>query len=121
VLSEEEKSWDGLLDGGQLGWPFNEGHDLPEVEVRGQRFVRYCAIPLEARAGQPDRPLLLAGEDLGPPSGWEPQQMVTDLTALDRQAEVEWFRAAFAAELAEVARLSGLEPSFRWGLVYWRS
>jgi hypothetical protein len=47
--------------------------------------------------------------------------MVTDLTALDRQAEVEWFRAAFAAELAEVVRLSGREPSFRWGLVYWRS
>ena len=121
VRSEEDKSWDRLLDGGQLGWTFNEGEDMPQVEVQGRQFVRYCAVPLEARAGQPDRPLLLAGDGLGPPGGSEPQQMATDLSALDRQAEVEWFRAAFATELDEVVRLSGFAPSFRWGLVYWRS
>jgi hypothetical protein len=121
VLSEEEKSWDRLLDGGLLGWPFNEGEDLPQVEVQGRRFVRICAVPLQTRAGQPDRPLFLAGGTLGPPGGWDPRQMVNDLTTLDREVEIEWFRTAFAAELAEVVRLSGLEPSICWGLIYWRS
>src|SRR5262245_62024143 len=55
VLSDEERSWERLLDRGHLSWPFNEGHDQPLVEVSGRQFVRYCAVPLGARAGQPDR------------------------------------------------------------------
>jgi hypothetical protein len=65
--------------------------------------------------------MLLAGTELGPPGEWDSWQLTSDLTALDRQGEIEWFRAAFATELAEAGRLSGIEPSFRWGLVYWYS
>ncbi len=117
VRSEEAKSWDRLLDGGQLDWALSEGEECPQVQVQGQTFGRVCAVPKEERSGRPDRPMLLIWSSTTPPGG--PGQMMTDWTTLDRQAEVEWFRATFAAELAEVVRLSKLEPAFRWGLVYW--
>jgi hypothetical protein len=93
----------------------NDNYNLTVV-VKRERFYRYCAMPCKKRAGHPKREMLLL---------WYftmrdcPPFLAEDWSEIDRQAEVEWFRSAFAEELQQSAEQIGSEPSFRWGLVHW--
>jgi hypothetical protein len=48
-----------------------------------------------------------------------PPFLAEDWSKVDRQAEVKWFRTAFAKELQQAAERIGSEPTFHWGLVHW--
>jgi hypothetical protein len=109
--ADEDATWEKLLDAGQLVW--NIGNDWLHVERDGKRFLRYCAMPQEVRAG-PDRSMHFKWDHSG-----EPEEMATDWTKLDQQAEIQWFHQAFRAELKEAAALIGEPPAMRWGLVHW--
>jgi hypothetical protein len=44
-----------------------------------------------------------------------------DLTDLDRQAEMDWFTAAYAKPLRVLTKQFGVPPRVRWGFVFWLS
>jgi hypothetical protein len=108
--------WDELLDGGELEW--NIGNSGWSVVRRGDQVCELlCCMPLKPRLSCPRWPMFLEWRwgNLCP-GGME---CVTDWTALDRDAEIAWFAAAFAKELRELAALVGEAPSLRWGLINW--
>jgi hypothetical protein len=45
---------------------------------------------------------------------------VQDVRDIDFEAEIAWFARAFEAELAELTRDFGREPTLHWGVVGWR-
>jgi hypothetical protein len=107
-----------VLDDVSLDWNF--GQDWPLDGDRADGMFSICGMPGEVRPGAPDRLLKLVW-DLRDVfcQGWPSWPAASDWVGLDRQAEVEWFRGAYRAELERAALLHGGPPNFRWGLVLW--
>jgi hypothetical protein len=63
------------------------------------------------RPGGPSRTLHYCNEPPGECVG-------ADYRSLDREAEVEAFRTAYARELAALAKAAGREPVVGWGVIY---
>ena len=93
----------------------NDNNNLTVV-VERKRYYRFCCMPCKKREGQPNREMLFEFsfiENYGPPF------MAEDWCAINRRAEVKWFRKAFAEELQQFAKQIGSKPTFHWGLVHW--
>src|SRR5262245_14741907 len=88
---------------------FVEG--LPPVERDGRPHRRFCYVPRGKRDGGPR---WLVGGVVPPVAG-----EVIDFQAVQPGAEIAAFAAAYAAELAELARLFGGPPEIGWGWVGW--
>jgi hypothetical protein len=44
---------------------------------------------------------------------------VFDWSDIDPRAEIEWFKKAYAEELALLHKIFPPPPALRWGLLYW--
>jgi hypothetical protein len=101
--------------GGPLEWNPDINGTLT-VEMDGKWFHRCCCMPAEERAGRPEREMRFAWHCI---EGEVPPFVATEWGAVDRQAELAWFRTAFADELRQWAKQIGSEPTFHWGAVHW--
>lgn len=101
-----------------LGWNFGIREEASGLRYgsgpktkKQKAMCRHCFVPKQERAGAPDRVMFCYGD--------APVLDVLDLGAVDREAEVRWFREAFAPELRTLADYFASDPVLRWGLVHW--
>ena len=86
----------------------NAGMDLPpQTKVKRTVYHRFCFMPQESRTGEPD-------------GSGRSGDGILDLRGVDMAAEVAWFAAAFAPELAAVEAHLGRPPTLHWGVVGWQ-
>lgn len=78
-------------------------------ETIGSTTVLYRLVPNVTRPRQPREFHLDTDQDL-----W------MDITSLDGNAEIDWFKEAFAAEWEQLARFYG-DFTFKWGFLQWFS
>lgn len=100
------------------------GHELmcnltparyPAMVRRGRKdYVPLCFMPPSERGQK----VGVSGREMYflLPAAWPPAQ---DLLAVDRQAEIEWFKTACAKALAALTEHYGEPPQFGWGVVCW--
>jgi hypothetical protein len=108
----DDPRWSALYDGSSLWW--NIGHNYGLAHRGGQLVEIPCCAPGQPRDGCPRWPMAVkqcCEELFG-------AEAVTDWTGVDPRAEVRWFAAAFAAELALAEELAGHAPTLRWGLLW---
>ena len=97
---------------------------LPTLVVNRREVAAYCYMPSQQRPGWPDRRLHF-WEWVTVPSvagDLSAVNIAVDLAAIDQEAEVRWFAAAYAAELKALKqRFAPYTRSFRirWGVVVW--
>jgi hypothetical protein len=103
--------WNELFHG--LRW--NIGHNYGLARRNGQLVEVPCCAPNEPRAGCPRWPMWVESQYDQDFSGAE---AVTDWTGTDPRAEVAWFTAAFAEDLALAEDVIGHAPQIQWGLLW---
>ena len=105
--------------GGDVMFPDVFGWSFAATGIPGEKLTRdapravyfYPSPYAPPRPGAPTRWIHFTGTPPGDDVGF-------DFLAVDQRAEVEAFRAAYAHELAEMAKVAGMEPVLGWGVIY---
>jgi hypothetical protein len=97
---------------------------LPTLVVNRREVEAYCYMPALLTRGPSDRELHF-WEWVKVPSVADDLSVINipvDLAAIDQEAEVQWFAAAYTAELKQLKKAFALYTrsfQIRWGVVVW--